>query len=483
MNKSFIRYIFSIVITVESLFLILVSGVSLIYHEPVFFEYFITGVIFLILGIIGYRKKFDSYVFFAKEGFITVAGAWILMSVIGAIPLFITGEIPNFIDAVFEVVSGFTTTGSTIVDDVTALTHASLFWRSFTHWIGGMGVLVFVLAIFPSAGGRAIHVMRAESPGPSVGKLVPKIKDTAIILYSIYAGLTLIEIICMKLCGMPWFDSITLSFATAGTGGFGILNESFISYSSSVQIVATIFMILFGINFNIYYLILIGKLKDAFKSTELKCYLGIIVIASLGIAINTFNMFGSIFEALKHSFFQVASIMTTTGFASYDFDLWPMYSKTILILLMFIGACAGSTGGGIKVSRIVIICQDLANTLRQYIHPRQVKVVRFEGKPVDKETVNSIRAYIAFYMVIYFVSLLLISVDNLDFTTNFAAVAATINNIGPGLNLVGPSCNFNCFDYFSKIVLIFDMLAGRLELIPLLILFAPFTYSKKEKKV
>lgn len=479
MNKSFIRYIFSIVITVESLFLMGVSVISLIYKEGVFFHYFITGLVFFFLGFCGYRKKFDSYVFFAKEGFITVAGAWIGMSIIGAIPLFLTGEIPNFIDALFEVVSGFTTTGSTIINDLGMISHTSLFWRSFTHWIGGMGILVFVLAIFPSAGGRAIHVMRAESPGPSVGKLVPRLRDTAAILYGIYFFITVLEIICMKICGMNLFDSITLTFATAGTGGFGVLNDSFVTYKSSVQNVATVFMILFGVNFNIYYLILVGKIKDVLKSTELKWYLIVIVSSGLLITFNILHLFSNIWEALKHAFFQVASIMTTTGFASCDFNLWPSFSKTILVSLMFIGACAGSTGGGIKVSRVVILVKDLLNTLRKYIHPREIRTVRFENKAVDRELVSSIRAYVAFFAIVFFISLLLVSLNNLDFTTNFTAVAATINNIGPGLEMVGPMSNFNCFNGFSKIVLIFDMLAGRLELIPMLILFSPFTYSKK----
>lgn len=482
MNKAFIKYVLSSVVGIESLFLVLVSLISILYRENVFFPYFVTGLVFGIVSLFGLRKKPESNVFFAKDGFVSVALGWITLSVIGAIPIFATGEIPNYIDALFEIVSGFTTTGSTIINDVTAISHASLFWRSFTHWIGGMGILVFVLAILPNAGGSAIHIMRAESPGPSVGKLVSKISNTAKILYAIYAGITVLEAICMLICGMPIFDSITLSLATAGTGGFGILNDSFVSYSSSVQVVATVFMLLFGINFNVYYFIIIGNVKDALKCEEMRYYIGIVVISALLIAFNTLSLFGNIFVSLRHAFFQVATVITTTGFASHDFNTWPTFSKTILVTLMFVGACAGSTGGGIKVSRIVILFKEMRNSLHKYAHPREVNVVKFEGKKVDNETVNSIKSYLGFFVIIFVASFVLISLNNLDFTTNFTAVTAAINNIGPGLEKVGPMSNFNCFNHFSKVVLTFDMLAGRLELIPMLILFAPFSYMKKRKQ-
>lgn len=473
MNRSFIKFTLSRVIGIEAIFLGLVGLMAIGYKENVYLIYLIVAAIAGIIALYGIKKYKLNDEFFAKEGFISVALAWIVMSLIGAIPLRLTGEIPNYIDAVFEVVSGLTTTGSTIINDVTKLSHASLFWRAFTHWIGGMGILVFVLAIMPNASGRAIHVMRAESPGPSVGKLVSKLGNTAKILYTIYFFITVAEVICMLICGMNLFDSLCLSFATAGTGGFGVLNDSFVSYSSSVQIVATVFMILFGVNFNVYYFILAGRVKEALHSEEVRWYLIIIIASASIIAFNTLSIFGNILTAYKHSFFQVASLMTTTGFASYDFDTWPSLSKTILVVLMFIGACAGSTGGGLKVSRVVILVKSLKNSLRKYYHPREVKVVKFEEKVVDNEQVSSIRAYLAFFVAIFIISIILISIDNLDFATNFTAVAATINNIGPGLNLVGPMCNFNCFGYFSKIVLIFDMLAGRLELIPMLVLFMP----------
>jgi len=482
MNRSFIRYSVGTVVCVESIFLMLVSLISFIYGENEFLPYFVTGLFFGTISAISCKNKPKDNVFFAREGFLAVALSWVALSIVGAIPVVITREIPNFVDALFEIVSGFTTTGSTVIDDLTLISHTTLFWRSFTHWVGGMGILVFVLAILPGAGGSGIHIMRAESPGPSVGKFVSKLSDTAKILYAIYTGLTLLQIICLLICGMPLFDSITLTFGTAGTGGFGILNDSFVSYSSSVQIVTTIFMLIFGVNFNVYYLILVGSVKDALKSEELRWYLSIVVVSAIAIAINTLHIFENIFVALKHGFFQVASIMTTTGFASYDFDTWPTFSKTILVTLMFIGACAGSTGGGIKVSRIVILFKTMRNNLRKTINPNEVRVIKFEGKTLEDETVSSIKSYLSFFVTIFVASIILVSLNGFDFTTNLTAVAATINNIGPGLSKVGPMCNFSCFNHFSKLILIFDMLAGRLELIPMLLLFAPFSYSRRRKK-
>ena len=481
MNKAFIRYVLCVSLGLESIFLILTSSVALMYKEPFFWQYFLTGLALGLVGFIGFRHKPKSNTFFAREGFVVVALTWLVLSLAGAIPIFLTGEIPNYIDAVFEIVSGFTTTGATIVDNVEGLSHISLFWRAFTHWIGGMGILVFALAILPSAGGSAIYIMRAESPGPSVGKLVSKLSQTAKILYEIYIGLTFIQIVCLLLCKMSLFDSVTLSLATAGTGGFGILNDSFVRYSSSVQIVTTIFMILFGVNFNVYYFLLAKDFKSALKCEEMRWYFIIIIVSSLLIALNTLSIFGNVFTALKHAFFQVASVITTTGYASYDFDTWPQFSKTILLSLMFIGACAGSTGGGIKVSRIVILLKDMKNSLRKYVSPREVKMVRFENKAVDRELVNSIRSYIGFFFVIFFVSLILLSLNNLDFMTNFSALASCINNIGPAFSLAGPMRNYNCFNWFSKIVLIFDMLAGRLELIPMLVLV--MSYFRKKRKI
>ncbi len=481
MNKSFVRYSLGLCVGIESIFLIITSMFALIYREQGFLQYFSVGLVSGLFALFSYLKKPRSKVFFAKEGFMIVALSWLVLSLIGAIPLLLLGEVPNYIDALFEIVSGFTTTGATIMNDVESLSHATLFWRCFTHWIGGMGMLVFALAVLPGAEGSAIYIMRAESPGPSVGKLVSKLSSTAKILYGIYTGLTFLEFICLLICKMPVFDSLVISLGTAGTGGFGILNDSFVSYSSSVQIVTTIFMILFGINFNAYYFILAKDFKSAFKCEEVRYYLGIIAVSTILIMINIFPMFGNLFDSFKHAFFQVAAIITTTGFASNDFNLWPEFSKTILLVLMFVGACAGSTGGGIKVSRIVILAKDFKNSIRKYIFPREVKHIRFEGKRVDNELVGSIRSYISIYFYIFFISLILLSLNNLDFTTNFSGLASCLNNIGPAFSLAGPMSNYNCFNWFSKLVLIFDMLAGRLELIPMLVLVGPFLYKKRRE--
>ena len=479
MNKTFIRYALSCVIGIEGVFLILTSIIALIYHEDVFIPYFLTGLFSCLLGFLGYKKGSKSFVFYAKEGFIVVALGWIVMSLIGAFPIFITGEIPYFLDAVFEIVSGFTTTGSTICPDVEALSHCSNFWRCLTHWIGGMGVLVFILAILPMSGGYAVHIMKAESPGPVVSKLVSRVSDSAKILYLIYAVITAIECAILVIFGMPLFDAACAAFGTAGTGGFGIRNDSMASYSNSIQLIVTIFMILFGINFNVYFLALTKRFKDAIKSEEVRWYLAIVAIATLLISVNTFHQIGSLYESIHDAFFQVGSIITTTGFATVDFDMWPMFSKTILIMLMFCGACAGSTGGGIKVSRIAIAIKDAFNSIGSYIHPRRVKRIRFEGKVVQDETIYSIRSYICVYALIFMISMLIVSFNNFSFGTNFSAVAATFNNIGPGIDVVGPTSNFMMFNSVSKIVFIFDMLAGRLEIIPMLVLFSPATYKEK----
>ena len=473
MNKSFIRYVVGTVIGFEGFFLLLTSIIGIVYKEIQFLPYLICGILYAVLGIFNHKSKPTSTVFYATEGFVIVALSWITLSLLGAIPFVVTGEIPNFLNALFEVVSGFTTTGSTIMSDPESLSHVSAFWRVFTHWIGGMGILVFVLAILPMAGGYAIHILKAESPGPSVGKLVSKLSTTAKILYAIYIGITALEFVCLLLCKLPWFDSICISFATAGTGGLGLLNDSFISYPSSVQMVTAVFMMIFGINFNIYYFILIGKGKEALKSEELKCYLGIIVVATILITINTINYNSNILETLKHAYFQVSSIITTTGFASYNFDLWPTFSKVIIVILMFCGAMAGSTGGGIKVSRIIILLKDIKQNILHYVSPRRVYAVRFEGKRVEKETLESIKSYIVVYAIIFIISLLIVSLDKFNFTECFTAVTATINNIGPGFERIGPLGNFADFSVLSKIVLIFDMIAGRLEILPMVILFVP----------
>lgn len=377
------------------------------------------------------------------------------------------------IDALFETVSGFTTTGSSILSDVEALSHCALFWRSFTHWIGGMGVLVFLLAVIPLSGGSHINLMRAESPGPSVGKLVPKIKYTAQILYVIYLGMTVVEIILLLISRMPVFDAITLSFGTAGTGGFGIKGDSIASYTALQQWIITIFMILFGVNFNAYYLILFRKFKKALQMEEVKAYFGIIFV-STAIITGSLVMGNMQFaDALRHAAFQVGSIITTTGYATINFDAWSQTCRTILVLLMFVGACAGSTGGGMKVSRFIVMVKTMTKELNSYIHPKSVKKIKMDGKPIEHEVVRSINVYLITFMIIFVVSVFAISFEGHDLVTNFTAVAATINNIGPGLSMVGPDCNFGFFSDFSKLVIIFDMLAGRLELFPLLILFHP----------
>ena len=385
----------------------------------------------------------------------------------------ITGEIPSFIDALFETVSGFTTTGASILSDVESLSHCSIIWRSFTHWIGGMGVLVFIIAIVPLSGGSNINLMRAESPGPSVGKLVPKVRHTARILYIIYFGLTLLEFIILVMAKMPVFDAVNTSFATAGTGGFGIKNDSIGSYSVAIQWIVTIFMILFGVNFNAYYLLFFGSIKKALSMEEVRVYFGIILAAITAITINIYSMCSGVWDAITKSAFQVGSIITTTGFSTTDFNLWPQTSKTILVLLMFVGACAGSTGGGIKVSRFVILIKTIIKELNSYIHPRSVKKIKVEGKPVEHEVIRSVNVYMITFILTFVVSVFLVSLEGKDLTTNFTAVAATINNIGPGLELAGPTQNFGHFGILSKIVIVFDMLAGRLELFPMLLLFHP----------
>ncbi len=418
-------------------------------------------------------KPPKSQVFYLKEGCIATALSWIILSFFGCLPFYLSGEIPSLTDALFETVSGFTTTGASILNNVEGLSYCALFWRSFTHWIGGIGVLVFLLAVIPLSGGSHINLMRAESPGPSVGKLVPKIRYTARILYIIYFAMTILEIILLLLGDMPLFDALTTSFGTAGTGGFGIKNDSFMSYSPYLQWVVTIFMILFGVNFNAYYLLLFGKIKHALSMEEVRTYFIIIFAAAGVIFFNILETCSGIFDALTQSMFQVGSIITTTGFSSVDFNLWPQASKSILVLLMFIGACAGSTGGGIKVSRFILLVKTIAKELNSYIHPKSIKKIKMEGKPVEHEVVRSTNVYFITFMILFSASVLAISFEGKDLITNFTAVAATINNIGPGLELAGPTQNFGHFSLFSKYVLIFDMLAGRLELFPLLILFHP----------
>lgn len=473
MNTSIIRYILGYILKLEGFFMLLPCIIALIYQEKQIGTYLFVAGICLFLGSLLTLKKAKDTVFYLKEGCIATTLSWVVLSFFGALPFVLTGEIPHFTDAMFETVSGFTTTGASILSDVEALSHTSLFWRSFTHWIGGMGVLVFLLAIIPLSGGSNMNLMRAESPGPSVGKLVPKVRYTARILYIIYLVLTIIQFIALLLTNMPWFDALCISIGTAGTGGFGILNSSVASYPVAAQWIITIFMIIFAVNFNAYYLIVFGQAKKAFKMEEVRAFLLIVFCAICLIAWDIHDMFGSLFETITQAAFQVASIISSTGFATTDFDLWPGFSKTILVLLMFIGACAGSTGGGMKVSRFVIIGKSIVKELHSYIHPKSVKQIVMDEKEVEPGVIRSVSIYMITFFAIFVSSILIIALEEKDLVTNFTAVATTMNNIGPGLSQVGPTQNFGHFTDLSKWVFIFDMLAGRLELFPLLIMFHP----------
>ncbi len=473
MNNSIIRYILGQVLKMEAILMFLPVIVAVIYGEEEGFAYLITLLFCGALGFAATHKKPQNFIFYLKEGCIATSLSWIVLSIFGSLPFIITGEIPSVTDALFETISGFTTTGASILSDVESLSYCSIFWRSFTHWIGGMGVLVFLLAIIPLSGGSHINLMRAESPGPSVGKLVPKVRHTARLLYLIYFGMTILEVLLLLIGKMPVFDALTTSFGTAGTGGFGIKNDSIAGYSSYIQWIVTVFMILFGVNFNAYYLILLRRFKKAFKIEEIRYYFLIITAAVAIIFFDICNTAASAFTALRDASFQVASIITTTGFSTVDFNTWSQASKTVLVLLMFIGACAGSTGGGIKVSRFVVLFKTVIKELNSYIHPKSIKKIKIDGKPVEHEVVRSINVYFITFMIIFTLSVFALSFEGKDLVTNFTAVTATINNIGPGLELVGPTQNFSIFTPFSKFILMFDMLAGRLELFPLLILFHP----------
>lgn len=479
MNYSIVLYILGCVLKFESAFLVLPALVGLIYREHASVSYLAVAVLCLILGVLLTHKKPRSTNLYTREGFVAVALSWIIMSIFGAIPFVLTGDIPFYVDALFETISGFTTTGSSILTDVESISKASLFWRSFSHWIGGMGVFVFIMAILPMMGGSTMNLMKAESPGPSVSKLVPHVKDTAKILYGIYIAITICEATILRALGMPLFDSLTTTFGTVGTGGFGIRNDSIAGYFPAIQITITVFMILSGINYTAYFYILTGKIKELFKIEEVRWYLAIIFGSVAVITWNVRSLYPTFSETLRHAFFQVGSIITTTGYATTDFDLWPALSKTLLVTLMFIGACAGSTSGGIKVSRILILLKTIRKELSLIIHPRQVKKIRMDGHSVDHETLRSANVFLVVYFVLLLTSMLLISVDEFDFSTNFTSVVTVLNNIGPGLNLVGPTQNFSIFSPFSKFVLMFDMLAGRLELFPMMILLMPSTWKRK----
>ncbi len=473
MNTSMIRYILGQVLKLEAALMALPCIVAIIYGEREGWGLVYAAFICLACGLLLSFRKPKNTLFYLKEGCVATALSWITLSIFGAMPFVFCGDIPSFTDALFETISGFTTTGSSILSDVESLSHCMLFWRSFTHWIGGMGVLVFLLAIIPLSGGSHFNLMRAESPGPTVGKLVPKLRSTARILYIIYLGMTVLEIILLLFAKMPVFDALTTAFGTAGTGGFGIKADSIAGYSVQIQWIVTIFMILFGVNFNAYYLLLFGNVKQALKSEEVRYYFVIIACSVAFITLNILNTVDNWFTALTQAAFQVGSVITTTGYATVDFNLWPEASKCMLVILMFCGACAGSTGGGIKVSRFIIAIKAIGKEIRTYIHPKSVQKLRFEEKPIESDTIRSVNVYFMTFILLFCISVFLISLEGKDFTTNFTAVVATLNNIGPGLNLVGPIENFGHFSILSKYVLMFDMLAGRLELFPMLILFHP----------
>lgn len=481
MNYSMVRYILFRIIRVMGCLLMLPFLVALVYREYDSAEsFFLLIVVTLIIGIVGSHIKPKSKVIYAKEGFTITALAWILISLLGAVPFVMTGTIPNYIDALFETISGFTTTGGSILTSMDGIEKSVQFWRTFTHWIGGMGVLVFLLAVVPMADGYSMHLMRAESPGPVVGKIVPKVKDTAKILYLIYLGITLAEIICLFISGLPIYDAVTISFSTVGTGGFAISNAGIGGYSTISQAIITVFMALCGVNFTVYYFLLNRKPKEAFAIDEVKYYFGVMFIAAAIISLNIYRagVLDSAGLSFHHALFAVSSVMTTTGFGTLDFDKWPMLSKMILCILSLIGACAGSTGGGFKFSRVIIVVRNARNELNYLVHPKAVKRVYMDGHTVEGTTVKSVSAYLGLYVVTFIASTLVVALDNFDFQTTVTSVAATLNNIGPGLGMVGPMGNYSEFSYLSKIVLMFDMLAGRLELLPIYIMLKPKTWGK-----
>ena len=480
MNKKMIIYILGKMLGVEGALLLIPALVSLIYGEKTGVSFLIVaavlGVIFLIFG----RKKPKNNRIYGKEGFAIVGLAWILWSLFGAIPFVITGSVPNYIDAFFETVSGFTTTGSTILQEIESLPMGINFWRCFTHWIGGMGVLVFVMMVTSLDDENAMPLMRAEVPGPEADKLVPKARSTAKILYQMYFVLTAAEVVLLMFGGMNLYDALVHSFSTAGTGGFSNRNSSVAFYDSAyIDGVITVFMILFGINFNLYFLLLLKNWKSVLKNEELRAYLGIIAAAVAVITVNILSIYENVFHAFRYASFQVASVITTTGFYTADFELWPELSKVVLLTVMFIGACAGSTGGGIKVCRFVILCKSIRQEIRKILHPNVVTMVKINGKKVSNDTMRGINTFFAAYIFILVMSVLIVSVDNFDFATSFSGVLTTINNVGPGISKVGPAENFHMFSPLSKLVFCFDMLVGRLEIFPYLLLLSPDLWRRR----
>lgn len=478
MNYSIIFNIIGWVIKVEGFLMLFPALVALIYKENNIGIFFGCAAVYYAVGKLLTLKNPKDSRFYAREGFVAVALSWVVMSILGAIPFIISGEIPSCIDAVFEIVSGFTTTGASILVDVEALSHSMLFWRSFSHWIGGMGVLVFILAILPMAGGQNIYLIKAESTGPEVGKFVPKLQKTAGYLYIIYVAMSLIQLVLLLAGNMPLFDAICDVFGSAGTGGFGIKADSMAGYSTYIQMITALFMFLFGVNFNFYFLLISKRIRVALGMEEVKWYVIIYVVAVVSIVFNLWKATGVVGINVKDAIFQVSSIMTSTGYATTDFNKWPEFSRYIICVLMFIGACTGSTGGGMKVARFIIYFKQIGKQIGFLIHPRSVKIIRMNGKKLEHDTVRIVNTYLLVYIFIFAISMLILSIDNFDLITTFTAVSATFNNIGPGLNMVGPTGNFFEFSVLSKIVMIFDMLAGRLEIFPLLVLMTPTTWRR-----
>ncbi len=480
MNITMIFYLLGWILNIVAALMLVPFAVSVYYSEAVGRYFLICSLIMFAVGFALTRKRPKNSKFYAREGFVITALSWLLLSVTGCLPFYLSGEIPSFTNALFECISGFTTTGASILSDVEQMSRCMMFWRCFIQLIGGMGVLVFMLALIPLTGGQDLYLMKAESPGPNVGKLVPKVQKTAYYLYAIYFSLTLLEIICLVIAGAPLYDAVCTAFTTTSTGGFGVKNTSLGGYSPAIQYIVTIFLYLSGLNYNFFFFMWIRRIKDAFSIQEIHLYSGIFFSSIAVIAWDIIRNSGyAIEEGIRHAAFQVGSIMTTAGFSSADFDTWPSLSKGILVLLMFVGGCAGSTCGGIKVSRILIYLKTVKKEIAQLCHPRNVKVIKIDGKPLAHNVLRSANIFFIVYMVIFVISTLLISIDEFDLVTNFTAVASALGNIGPGLSLVGPTRNFDLFSPFSKYVLMFDMLAGRLEIFPMLVLLSPYTWKKQ----
>ncbi len=483
MNYKMMGRFLSMILAIEGALMVPAFLISIGYGETNSSRSFLItiGILLAVSAILALLSGHAKTDFYAREGLVCVGVGWILMSALGCLPFVLSGAIPNYIDALFEMVSGFTTTGSSILTDLTLIPKSILYWRSFSHWLGGMGVLVFLLAIVPIGGqneGFTMHLLRAESPGPTVGKLVPRMRQTTAMLYLCYLALSAVNLIFLLLGGLPLFDACCIMFGTAGTGGFGIVNDSLASYSPYIQNVCTVFMLLFGINFSCYYLLLLRQFRSVFRDEELRLYVGVVATSIVLIAFNIYKIYGNVGDTVRHAAAQVASIISTSGFATTDFDLWPGFSKAILMILMIFGACAGSTAGGLKIARVLLLMKTLRRNIGQILRPQKVKVIRVNDKPVDEKILANTNAYFFTYIVILFASFLIVSLDDFSITTSFTSVLTCLNNVGPGFEAVGPTCNFSEFSILSKIVLIMDMLAGRLEIFPILVLFTPRAWKR-----